>query len=131
MARPRHLTIIVSLAFVQGFMVTLVALIWFGIASIFSPDRGGTSPLIVMLAEAKGGFLIVLAIMYLVFAGGSWHVRDWAWWVGLLASALSILYVVRALLDGGSIVIGLFVLIIPLIIIWYLLSPMGRQAFVR
>jgi uncharacterized membrane protein (DUF2068 family) len=131
MARPRHLTIIVALAFVQGFMVTLVALIWFGIASLFSPDSGMTSPLLVMMAEAKGGLLVVLALLYLVFVVGAWRMRDWARWVGLLASVLSILYVVRVLLGGGSIVVGLFVLIIPLTIIWYLLSPMGRQAFVR
>jgi hypothetical protein len=131
MERPRHLTIIVSLAFVQAFMVTLVALIWFGIASLFSPDFGVTSPLLVMMAEAKGGLLVVLALLYLVFVVGAWRMRDWARWVGLLVSALSILYVVRTLLGGGSIVIGLFVLIIPLIIIWYLLSPMSREAFVR
>lgn len=131
MARPRHLTIIASLAFVQGFMVTLVALIWFGIASIFSPDSGITSPLLVMMAEAKGGLLVVLALLYLVFVLGAWRMRNWAWWVGLFVSVLSILYVARALLGGGSIVIGVFVLIIPLIIIWYLFSSMGRQAFVR
>jgi hypothetical protein len=131
MERPRHLTIIASLAFVQGFMVTLVALIWFGIASVFSTDSGTKWPLLVMMAEAKGGLLVVLALLYLVFVVGAWHMRNWAWWVGLLASVLSILYVVRALLGGGSIVIALCVLIIPLIIIWYLLSPTGKQIFVR
>lgn len=131
MERPRHLTIIASLAFVQGFMVTLVALIWFGIASVFSTDSGTKWPLLVMMAEAKGGLLVVLALLYLVFVVGAWGMRDWAWWVGLLASVLSILYVVRALLGGGSIVIALCVLIIPLIIIWYLLSPTGKQIFVR
>ena len=130
MERPTHLTIIAWLAFVQGFMVTLVALIWFGIASYFSPDSSGiTSPLMVMIAEAKGAVLVVLALLYLVFAVGVWRMRNWAWWVGLLASALSILYVVRVVLGGGSIIVGLFVLIIPLVLIWYLLSSTGRQIF--
>jgi len=130
MERPTHLTIIAWLAFVQGFMVTLVALIWFGIASYFSPDSSGiTSPLMVMIAEAKGAVLVVLALLYLVFSVGAWRMRSWAWWVGLLASALSILYVVRAVLGGGSIIVGLFVLIIPLVLIWYLLSSTGRQIF--
>ena len=129
MARPRHLTIIASLAFVQGFMIILVALIWFGIANVFSPDSGPRWSLLVMMAEAKGGFLAVLALSYMVFAVGAWRMRNWAWWVGLLVSVLSILYVGRVLLGGGPIVIGLFVLIIPIIIIWYLLSPTGRQAF--
>jgi uncharacterized membrane protein (DUF2068 family) len=84
-----------------------------------------------MMAEAKGGLLVVLALLYLVFVVGAWRMRNWAWWVGLLASVLSILYIVRALLGGGSIVVALCVLIIPLIIIWYLLSPTGRQTFVQ
>lgn len=84
-----------------------------------------------MMPEAKGGFLVVLVLVYLVSAVGAWRMRNWAWWVGLLVSVLSILYVVRVLLGGGSIAIGLCVLLILLIIIWYLLSPMGRQIFVR
>jgi hypothetical protein len=113
----------------QGFIVTLVALIWFGIASIFDQGSGVTSPLIVMLAQAKGGILIVIALTYLVFAEGARRVRDWAWWVGLLASVLNILYLVRILLGGASVAVALLGLIIPLIITWYLLSSTGRQAF--
>ncbi len=131
MTRPTHLTVITSLALVQGFMATLVALIWFGIASLLSPDSGMTSPLIVMIAQAKGGLLIVLALMFLVFAVGARGMHAWAWWVGLLASVVSILYVVRIVVGGAPIVMGLFVVIIPLVIVWYLLSPMGRQIFVR
>ena len=132
MTRPTHLTVITSLALVQGFMAILVALIWFGIASLFSPDSAGiTSPLIVMIAQAKGGLLVVLALMFLVFAVGARGLHAWAWWVGLLASVVSILYVVRIVLGGAPIVMGLFVVIIPLVIVWYLLSPMGRQIFVR
>ena len=131
MTRPTHLTVITSLALVQGFMATLVALIWFGIASLLSPDSGMTSPLIVMIAQAKGGLLIVLALMFLVFAVGARSMYAWAWWIGLLASVVSILYVVRIVVGGAPIVMGLFVVIIPLVIVWYLLSPMGREIFVR
>lgn len=132
MERPRHLTVIRSLALVEGFMAILVALTWFGIASLFSPDSAGiTSPLIVMLAQAKGGLLVVLALMFLVFAVGARGLHAWAWWVGLLASLVSILYVVRLVVEGAPIVMGLFVVIIPLVIVWYLLSPMGREIFVR
>ena len=131
MTRPTHLTVITSLALVQGFMATLVALIWFGIASLLSPDSGLTSPLIVMIAQAKGGLLVVLALMFLVFAVGALGMHAWAWWVGLVASVVSILYVVRVVVGGAPIVMGLFVVIIPLVIVWYLLSPMGREIFVR
>jgi len=113
-------------------MATLVALIWLGIASLLSPNSAGiTSPLIVMMAQAKGGLLVVLALMFLVFAVGARGMHAWAWWVGLLASMVNILYVVRVAVGGTPILIGLFVVIIPLVIVWYLLSPMGRQILVR
>ena len=132
MERPTHLIVITSLALVQAFMATLVALIWFGIASLLSPNSAGiTSPLIVMMAQAKGGLLVVLALMFLVFAVGALGMHAWAWWVGLVASVVSILYLVRVVLSGAPIVMGLFVVIIPLVIVWYLLSPMGREIFVR
>jgi hypothetical protein len=134
MERPTHLTIILLLAFLQGFIVTSVALIWFGIASYFSTDSGGLvspflSPLIMMIAKARGGVLAVLALLYLLFLVGAWRMRNWAWWVGLLASALDILFILRAILHGESLIVGLFVLIVPFVIICYLLSPMGRQIF--
>src|SRR5215475_3708089 len=113
-------------------MATLVALIWFGIASLLSPNSAGiTSPLIVMMAQAKGGLLVVLALMFLIFAVGARGMHAWAWWVGLLASAVNILYVLRVAVGGTPILIGLFVVIIPIVIVWYLLSPMGRQIFVH
>jgi len=84
-----------------------------------------------MIAQAKGGLLVVLALMFLVFAVGARGLHAWVWWVGLLASVVSILYVVRIVVEGAPIVMGLFVVIIPLVIVWYLLSPMSREIFVR
>ncbi|HSL04835.1 MAG TPA: hypothetical protein VK901_15005 [Nitrospiraceae bacterium] len=89
------------------------------------------SSLIVMMAEAKGWLLIALALMYLLFAAGAWQVRGWAWHVGLLVSVLTLLYLFNVLLRGGSVVVVVLWLIVPVIMISYLLSPAGRQAFVR
>ena len=85
MARPRPLTVIALRAIAQGFIAILVALLFFGIASIFDQSRSVTS-LMVMIAQARGGVLIIIALMYLAFVVGAWHARDWAWWIGLFAS---------------------------------------------
>ena len=84
-----------------------------------------------MLAMAKGWVLIALALIYFIFAAGAWLTKGWAWWVGLLVSLVSILILVAALLKEGSVVMALFWAIVPIIMIWYLLSPTGRQAFIR
>ena len=129
MARPLHLTVIASLAIAQGVIAILVAVLFLEIASIF--DQSGTvaTSLLVMIAKARGGMLILIAVMYFVFAAGAWYMRGWVWWIGLFASVLSVLYVVHILLRGELIEVAVPGLIIPLIIISYLLSPMGRQAF--
>jgi hypothetical protein len=123
--------VIAVLAFAQGLFVILVALVWFAIVSIFDEEGGGMSSLIVRMAEARGGFLIFLSLLYLLFAVGAWQTRAWAWWVGLLVSVLSMLTLVSLLLQREPVVLVLIWLIVPIIILWYLLIPEGRQAFGR
>jgi len=131
MARPRSLTVIAGLALTQGILGGLAGLLWLQIVSIFDQESGVMSSLIVMMAEAKGWLLIALALMYLLFAAGAWQVRGWAWHVGLLVSVLTLLYLFNVLLRGGSVVAVVLWLIVPVIMISYLLSPAGRQAFIR
>ena len=131
MLRPRSLTVMAGLALVQGIVGTLVGLVWLQVASLFDQESGVMSSLIVMMAELRGWLLIVLALMYFVFAAGAWQALGWAWWIGLLVSALSMLTLVSILLKGGSVVLVLVCLIVPIIMIWYLLTPEGRQVLSR
>jgi hypothetical protein len=123
--------VIASLALAQGIVGALVGLLWLQIVSIFDQEGGAISSLIVMMAEAKGWLMIALALMYVLFAAGAWQVRGWAWQVGLLVSVLTLLYLFNVLLRGGSVVAVVLWLIVPVIMISYLLSPTGRQAFGR
>jgi hypothetical protein len=129
MARPRSLTVIAGLALAQGIIGGLAGLLWLQIVSIFDEGNGAVSSLVMMIAEAKGWFLIALALMYGLFAAGAWQVKRWAWPVGLLVSVLTLLYLFSVLLRGGSVVAVVLWLIVPVIMISYLLSPTGRQAF--
>jgi hypothetical protein len=129
--RPRAVTAIAALAIVQGIVGALVGLLWLQLVSLFDQEGGAVSSLIVMVAEARGWLLLVLALMYFVFAAGAWRVQGWAWWIGLVVSLLTMLYLVSVLLRGGLVQVVLFGLIVPVIILWYLLSPMGREAFGR
>jgi hypothetical protein len=131
LTRPRSLTVIASLAIAQGVVCLLVALIWLQIASIFVPESGITSSFVAMMGMARGWVLIALALMYFLFAAGAWQTKGWAWWVGLLVSLLSILIILNALVAGGSVEMALFWLIVPVVMLWYLLSPSGRQAITR
>ena len=131
MARPRSLTVIASLALVQGILGALVGLVWLQVGNIFDQEDGAMSSLIAMTAEVRGWSRIILSLLYILFAVGAWQTRPWAWWVGLLVSTLTMVTLVGNFLKGGSIVLVLVWLIIPIIMIWYLLSPTGRQVFIR
>ena len=108
-----------------------MGLLWLQLVSLFDQEGGAVSSLIVMVAEARGWLLLGLALMYFVFAAGAWRVQGWAWWIGLVVSVLTMLYLVSVLLRGGLVLVVFFGLIVPVIILWYLLSPMGREAFGR
>ena len=74
--RPRAVTAITLLAVVQGIVGALVGLLWLQLVSIFDQESGAMSSLIVMVAEARGGLLLALALMYFVFAAGAWRVQN-------------------------------------------------------
>ncbi len=127
--RPQGVTVIALLALLQGIVGALMGFLWLQIVSLFDQGNGAMSSLMVMMAEARGWLLIVLALMYIVFAAGAWNTRGWAWWVGLPASLVTILYLVNVLLRGASVLVVVLGLIVPVIILLYLLAPAGRQAF--
>ena len=130
--RPRSVTVMVWLAIAQGIVAFLVGFLWLQVGSIFDQeDGGGMSSIIVMIAEFRGWSLIVLSLLYLLFALGAWQARPWAWWIGLLASGLTLLFLASVLARGGPPVLVLFGLIAPVSMLWYLLSPTGVQAFTR
>lgn len=70
------------------------------------------------------------AVFSLIFGIGAWNLRPWAWWVGVIAMALSLINPVLSLING-DIVPGVFGLIIPAAVLIYLLVPGTRQAFLR
>lgn len=132
MTRPRSVTVIALLAIAEGIFALLVGLLWLQLGSIFDQEGGGMSSIIVMIAELRGWSLVVLSLFYFLFAVGARRTRVWAWWIGLLAPVLTLLYLVIVLArGGGAAALALFGSIVPVIMIWYLLTPEGRQAFGR
>jgi hypothetical protein len=119
------------LSIVQGILLTLVAWLWLQLSSIFAPEGDVSSSLAAMVSMMKGWVHIALALIYFVFAAAAWQTKAWAWWIGLLVAVLSMLTIASILFRGGSVVMALFWAIVPIVLLWYLLSPAGRQAFTR
>ena len=120
------LIFITVLALVQGGFGVLRAFEWFNIGA----DQFGRGvlilPLVGAVAFARGGLVVVLAVLYALFAVGMLLQKSWAWWLGLIVAATSVLLVLNVLILGESVSRAGFWLIAPIIIAAYLLSPSGR-----
>jgi len=65
----------------------------------------------------------------MLFALGALFGQRWAWWLGLGVSLVTGLGVLSLVLEGAPIIWSLFWVIVPVVLIGYLLSPVGRQEF--
>jgi hypothetical protein len=130
-SRSPILIFIAILALVQGVLGVFRAFEWFNIGA----DQFGQGllilPLVGAVAFARGGLVIALAMLYALFAVGILLQKSWAWWLGLIVSATSVLLVLNVLILGESVSRAAFWLIVPIVIAAYLLSPPGRAAATR
>ncbi|HZQ07318.1 MAG TPA: hypothetical protein VFD70_12130 [Anaerolineae bacterium] len=69
--------------------------------------------------------------MQIIFAYGAWNLRSWAWWLGIIATGISVLGALAAIIASGGTAIHTSVTnaLIPIIIFIYLLMPNVRRAF--
>ena len=126
--RSPMLIFIAILALIQGALGVFRAFEWFNIGA----DQFGKGvlilPLVGAVAFARGGLVIVVAMLYILFAVGMLLQKSWARWLGLSVAAISILLVLNVVIQGESVSRAGFWLIGPIIIAVYLLSPSGRAA---
>jgi hypothetical protein len=88
-------------------------------------------PILGAVAFTRGKLALVMALCYILFALGALLHQQWAWGVGLGISLVTGLVVLSLMLEGTADIRSLLWLIVPLVLLWYLLSPVGRQEFRR
>ena len=126
--RSPTLIFIAILALIQGVLGVFRAFDWFHVGADLFGQGLLILPLVGVVALARGGLLIVLSLLSALFAVGMFLQKSWAWWLGLIVSAISILLVLNILVLGESVSRTAFWLIVPIVIVAYLLSPSGRLA---
>jgi len=119
---------IAILAFVQAVLGVFRALQWFDVGADLFGQGIILLPFVGMIAFAFGMLVSVLAMLYLLFAMGMLLQKSWAWWLGLIVSAINVVLVINVVIQGESVSRACFWLIAPIIITAYLLSPPGRAA---
>lgn len=126
MRRPVGPTIVAVLALAQAAFGVLRTLGWFRIGSDLMGQGLLILPIIGMVAYARGALVAAIGLLYVAFALGIFTRRSWARPVGFTAAAVNLLLALSVLIQGEFVTRELLWLIVPVIIVWYLLSP-GRE----
>lgn len=127
MSASGALKAVAVLALAQGVFGILRSLQWFNVGSDLSHTGMILIPILGLAAFARGGFVALIALLYVLFAWGAFTGKAWTRAVGAAACAVNGLAVVGLLLAGDALGAALFWAVVPVIIGVYLLGG-GRPA---
>ena len=131
MKRTVRLILVAALATMQGIVGLLRAFEWFRVGIDMSRQGILLVPILGAVAFTWGKLVLVLALGYILFALGALFKQRWAWGLGLGVSLVTGLVVLSLMRTGATDLWSLLWLIVPVVLVWYLLSPVGRQEFRR
>jgi len=122
MRRGFDTKVVAVLSVAQAAFGVLRAMGWFQIGSDLLGRGLVLLPVIGMVAFARGALVAAIAALYVIFAFGLWTGRSWARGVGWTAAVLNLLLAASVLIQGEFIVRLLLSMLVPLIVIWHLLT---------
>jgi len=128
MANSLSLNIVMLLALAQGIAGLLRAFNWVEVGIDLFGEGLLLLPFIGVVAVMRGLLIAVVALLYGLFAGGALLRRSWARWIGLAAAIVNLLLVLSLLTQEAPVAQAIAWSAIPVILIFYLISPTGRDA---
>lgn len=120
--------LILLLAIVQGIAGLLRAFNWVQIGANLFAQGLLLLPFVGAVAVMRGLFISAVALLYVLFVVGALLGKGWAWWVCLTAVIVNLLLVLSALAQGSAVAEAIAWSMIPVILLFYLFSQMGREA---
>ncbi|HEY1268421.1 MAG TPA: hypothetical protein VGH16_14310 [Candidatus Binatia bacterium] len=123
MRRGFDTKVVAVLAVAQAAFGVLRAMGWFQIGSDLFGKGLLLLPVVGMVAFARGALVAAIAALYVLFAFGLWNGRSWSRGFGWSAAVLNLLLAASALIQGEFIGRALIGMIVPLIVVWHLLTP--------
>ncbi len=131
MTRPTGITIIAILSLISGLLGLCGASPLFAAGIVGALIPTGITQVVGAVLILVTALLVIGPILQIIFAYGAWNLRSWAWWLGIIATGVSVLGVVIAILGSGGAAILATVTnaLLPIIIFIYLLIPDVRKSF--
>jgi hypothetical protein len=127
MSAPGTLKAVAVLALAQGALGVLRAAQWFEVGGDLSRSGAILMPILGLAAFARGGFVALVALLYVLFAWAAFTGKWWTRAVGLAACGVNALGVVGLLVGGDAVGAALVWAIVPVLIGAYLLGT-GQPA---
>ncbi|HLA17591.1 MAG TPA: hypothetical protein VJZ72_11910 [Candidatus Limnocylindrales bacterium] len=137
-ARPTGITILAILSIIGGVFGLIGGLGLIAGGALLGGAVGGTT------GAALGGMAFVFgivtlgfAVAYIAFAYGAWTLKPWGWMLGVIMALASLVWTAIGILLSGNImgnllsVSTIISVAIPLIILYYLNTPVVKSAFGR
>jgi len=137
-ARPMGITILAILSVIGGIFGLIGGLGLIAGGALLGGAVGGTT------GAALGGMAFIFgivtlgfAVAYIAFAYGAWTLKAWGWMLGVIMALASIVWTILGIVLSGDIVANLISVstiisvAIPLIILYYLNTPVVKSAFGR
>lgn len=132
MARPLGVTILAILAAIGGVFGLLGGLTMIGLGGLAGSVGGAAGVAFGGLVAIGGLIVLALAVLQLALAYGFWTLRPWAWQLGVILSAVSIVIAILGVLRivfyqelGGAIIS----IALSGVILYYLNQAEIRRAF--
>jgi hypothetical protein len=129
--RTVGMTVIAVLALVQSVAGVLRALRWFDVGSDLLGQGLLLLPAIGLFAMFRGALVAAIALLYVLFACGVFMGRSWARSLGIVVAAVTLLLVASVVIQGEMLSRALLWAIVPVAMLYYLLTSAGRQALTR
>ena len=123
------LKIIAFLALVQGLLGLLRASNWVKIGADLFGQGVLLLPAVGLLAIFRGLVIAFVALLYVLFFSAVLLGKSWARWIGVAAAIVNLLLVLSALVQGTPILDALAWSVIPALLLFYIFSVSGREAF--
>lgn len=131
MNRPTGVTIIAILSLLSGVLGLCGVSPLLGVSVLGALIPTGVTQILGAIGIVVSVLLVAGPLLQIVFAYGAWNLRSWAWWLGIVATGISVLGVLIGILGSGGAAIYTAVTnaLLPIIIFVYLLTPDVRKAF--
>lgn len=133
MKRPMGVTIIAIIAIIAGVLQFLGGLGLLGLGTgmfqAFLPGGMGGAELLGALGVGAGVAALVMAVLYVTFGVGALGLRSWAWTLGVVLYAVSVIAGIIAMVTVEFSVAVLVSTIVAAAILAYLMTSPVRAAF--